>query len=193
MKWDGIVAVSAAALTLGSFVRATRWFRGAGEATPAKTRLTLSAYVCAFIQIGVIACSRPGPFFLWVGLGIYLLAHVVFWWARAAHGKQRPAFAGLDVRPTFLTQAGPYRLVRHPIYTAYLLLWLAGPVISARPWLLLTTLWMAWLHYLAASREERAFAESDLAREYQGYRDRTGMFFPNPVKWLGRLRREVSR
>jgi protein-S-isoprenylcysteine O-methyltransferase Ste14 len=186
MTWEQIVAVSAASVNLFCFVRATRWFRGSRDATPAKTRLTISAYVCAFVQIGVIVCSRPGPAFVWAGLGVYLLAHGVFWWARAAHGKQRPAFAGLGVRPTFLTQTGPYRLVRHPIYTAYLILWVAGAVISARPWLLLTAAWMGCLHYVVASQEERSFADTDLAGDYRSYQDRTGMFFPNPLKWFGR-------
>jgi protein-S-isoprenylcysteine O-methyltransferase Ste14 len=192
MRWEQIVAVSAAALSLYSFVRATKWFRGAKEATPAKTRLTISAYVCAFIQLGVIACSRrPGAVFVCAGLGVYLLAHAVFWWARAAHGKQRPAFAGLAVRPTFLTQTGPYRFVRHPIYSAYLLLWVAGAVISARPWLLLTAVWMGWMHYVVASQEERSFADTDLASEYRSYQQRTGMFFPNPLKVFGR-RQQVT-
>jgi protein-S-isoprenylcysteine O-methyltransferase Ste14 len=186
MSWEQIVAVSAASVNLFVFVRATRWFRGARDATPAKTRLTISAYVCALIQIGVIACSRPGPISVGAGLAVYLLAHAVFRWARAAHGQQRPAFAGLDVRPTFLTQTGPYRLVRHPIYTAYLILWVAGAVIAARPWLLLTAVWMGWLHYVVASQEERSFAGTALAQDYRRYQDRTGMFFPNPLKWFGR-------
>jgi protein-S-isoprenylcysteine O-methyltransferase Ste14 len=116
-----------------------------------------------------------------VGVGLYLLAHLVYWWSLAAHGGKRPAFALVAVKPQFLTQGGPYRLIRHPIYTAYLLVWLAGPVIAAQPWLLLTTLWMASLHYYAARLEERQFAGSELAHDYALYRRRTGMFAPTPT------------
>jgi protein-S-isoprenylcysteine O-methyltransferase Ste14 len=87
----------------------------------------------------------------------------------------------VPVAPQFLTQRGPYRLIRHPIYTAYLLVWLAGPVIAAQPWLLLTTLWMASLHYYAARQEEQQFARSDLAGDYAVYRRGTGMFVPSPL------------
>src|SRR5262249_2202493 len=86
---------------------------------------------------------------------------------------------------SFLTQTGPYRVIRHPIYSAYLLAWLAGPIIAAQPWLLLTTLWMVILHYLAARQEERSFGASSFAQDYQSYRRRTGMFLPSVIGLLG--------
>src|SRR5262249_13208273 len=116
-----------------------------------------------------------------IGTGLFGLALGVYWWARAAHGKERPNFAFIPTTPTVLTQEGPYRVIRHPIYTAYLLAWIAGPVICAQPLLLLLTLFMVGLYWHAARQEERWFAGSDLAAAYDRYRSRTGMFFPSPT------------
>ncbi len=186
MRPDGLFAVGTAAVTLLSFGAAMTWFKKANDRTPAKVCLMLSALACAALQLYAIARSHHAALALrGAGFGIYLLAHVVFWWSLAAHGGKRPAFALVQVKPTFLTQTGPYRLVRHPIYTAYLLVWLAGPVIAAQPWLLLTTLWMTAFHYVAARLEERSFADSPLAGDYAAYRRRTGMFLPTPAAVRG--------
>ncbi len=87
----------------------------------------------------------------------------------------------IPTTPTFLTQSGPYRLVRHPIYSAYLLAWVAGPVICGQPLLLLSTLVMAVIYFFAARQEESWFAGSELAEDYRRYRSRTGMFVPSPA------------
>jgi protein-S-isoprenylcysteine O-methyltransferase Ste14 len=181
MKLDAMLAVGTATVTLLSFGAGMRWFRKANDRTPAKLGLTLSALLCGAVQLAVITGAHAPPAPLrWAGIGLYLLAHLVYWWSLAAHGGKRPAFALVPVKPTFLTQRGPYRLVRHPIYTAYLLAWLAGPVVAARPWLLLTTLWMLALHYYAARQEERLFAQTEFADDYAAYKGRTGMFVPTP-------------
>jgi protein-S-isoprenylcysteine O-methyltransferase Ste14 len=188
VHFENLVAFIFASLTLLTFGLSMRWFRDRKEVTPAKTRLVLSAYVCATVQLLAVAFApRPPAVCLGVGVGLYLLAQGVFWWARTAHGGQRPAFAGTTGRPTFLTQTGPYRFIRHPIYTAYLLAWLAGAIVSAQPWLLIPAGWMALLHYLAARQEEGHFAETPFAQDYEAYRRRTGMFFPS-VRGLLRKR-----
>ncbi len=182
MRPDGLFALGTALVTLLCFGAAMKWFKKANDRTPAKVCLMLSALACAVLQLVTIARSQHTPLALrGLGFAIYVLAHVVFWWSLASHGGKRPAFALVNVQPTFLTQTGPYCLIRHPIYTAYLLVWLAGPVIAAQPWLLLTTLWMTAFHYAAARLEERSFAASPLAPDYAAYRRRTGMFLPTPA------------
>jgi protein-S-isoprenylcysteine O-methyltransferase Ste14 len=184
MKFVDLAALLAAVLTFFSFGAGMRWFKKANHATALKTCLILSALVCAALQVSAIALSHPPAAFRWVGIALYLAAHVIYWWSLASHGGKRPAFALVNVKPSFLTMTGPYRLIRHPIYTAYLLVWLAGPVTAAQWWLLLTTVWMVCFHYHAAWLEERSFAQSDLAEDYRAYRRRTGMFFPNLGAYL---------
>jgi protein-S-isoprenylcysteine O-methyltransferase Ste14 len=163
------------------------YFRCAEQRTAAKTWLIFTAYLCTLIQIATIALTRPpGAVWFWLGMAGYLMANGLFWWALAAHGKSHPAFAFIRVPPTSLTTAGPYRLVRHPIYTAYLLAWCAGAAIAAQPWLLVGVLCMGLFYLSAALQEEKSFLVSALAAPYLEYRRRTGMFFPKLAGLLAR-------
>ncbi len=59
---------------------------------------------------------------------MYLSALSLFWWAIATNRRQPlSAIFSPDV-PVHLMTAGPYRMVRHPFYCAYLLVWFAGLV-----------------------------------------------------------------
>ena len=120
----------------------------------------------------------PAGWGLGLGLACYGFANLVFWSALWAHGKARPAFAFITVKPSTLTRRGPYRLIRHPIYSAYLVAWLAGSIITGQPWLLATVAWMWLLYYVAARNEEKCFAQTSFRQDYDEYRNQTGMFFP---------------
>jgi protein-S-isoprenylcysteine O-methyltransferase Ste14 len=85
-----------------------------------------------------------------------------------------------------LTTAGPYRLVRHPIYAAYLLAWCAGAAIAGQPWLLAPVLGMGLFYVSAARQEETSFLASAFAIPYSEYRRRTGMFVPKVTGLLSR-------
>lgn len=81
-------------------------------------------------------------------------------------------------RPDGFVSAGPYRYVRHPFYSAYLIFWVgcftaAPSILTAASFLVMLAVY-AW----AASSEERLFAEGAHADQYQAYRESTGMFVP---------------
>ncbi len=161
------------------------YFRHARQRTRAKTVLTVSAFACSAAEIALLAMSKPaGAVWFWLGASGFALANIVFWWALAAHGKSHPAFAFIRVAPTSLTTAGPYRLIRHPIYSAYLLTWIAGAVLAAQPLLLLAVAYMGVLYTIAARREETSFLTSPLASQYLMYQQRTGMFIPRATSLL---------
>jgi protein-S-isoprenylcysteine O-methyltransferase Ste14 len=175
-----LTAVLAASATWIGFASTMKtYFRHAERRTPAKTGLIVSGLACTVIQIAVLAgVKQPGAAWSWLGVGLYAAANGLFWWALTAHGKSHPAFAFIRVPPATLTTAGPYRLVRHPIYTAYLLAWCAGAVAAAQPWLLLAVGCMAIIYGSAAWQEEQAFLGSKFAGAYREYRGRSGMFLP---------------
>jgi len=180
MHLPQLVSVLVATGTWIGFVSTKKfYFRYADERAPAKTALLLSGFLCTAAQIITMCVARaPGEVWLWLGFTGYAGANGLFWWALAAHGKTHPAFAFIRAPPASLTTAGPYRLVRHPIYSAYLLAWAAGSVILAQPWLLCTVACMGFIYACAAYQEEKSFMGSVLAPAYQEYRHRTGMFFP---------------
>jgi protein-S-isoprenylcysteine O-methyltransferase Ste14 len=164
------------------------YFRHARKRTPAKTALVGCAFVCTVTQLAVLSFAPPArPAWQWAGVAGFALAQGLFWWALSAHGKSHPAFAFIQVDPATLTTAGPYRLIRHPIYTAYLTAWTAGVVVTGQPWLLPTVLCMAPFYFLAARQEEKSYRASALAPQYEEYQARTGMFVPNvPALWANR-------
>ncbi|MDE1883568.1 MAG: isoprenylcysteine carboxylmethyltransferase family protein [Rhodospirillales bacterium] len=122
---------------------------------------------------------------LWlVALGLFIASLAVFAAAVAASHRTPPTLAFDTDAPNFLLQHGPYRYVRHPFYLAYVLFWLgtAVAVPGALGWA--APLVMTALYIEAAAREERKFANSDLAGAYQAYRARAGMFWPRPLALL---------
>jgi protein-S-isoprenylcysteine O-methyltransferase Ste14 len=188
-----LIAVLVASGTWVGFASIKSYFRYANRRTPAKTGLMVSAFICTVVQVIAMIRARPAsPVWFWLGIAGYGVANCLFWRALAAHGKSHPAFAFIRVAPASLTTAGPYRLVRHPIYTAYLLTWCAGAAICAQPWLLLTVGCMGVFYGSAAHQEEKTFLASGFGPAYQAYRGRTGMFFPKlsglGLGWVSRAR-----
>jgi len=128
-------------------------------------------------------------------LGLYQAIHLVngifaacilvtcialYEWARHTIWGRRFGVGWGDHVPDELCEAGPYRYIRHPLYLAYVLAYLAAFV--ALPHWFTGILLMAnvALFTHAAITDERAIAESPLAADYAAYRSRTGMFWP---KW----------
>ena len=80
--------------------------------------------------------------------------------------------------PDRLITDGPFRWVRHPFCTGYLLGATAPVVATADLRLILIALGMVTVTVSAAVREERVWLASPRAEEYREYRRRTGMFLP---------------
>jgi protein-S-isoprenylcysteine O-methyltransferase Ste14 len=119
-----------------------------------------------------------------------LLARVLFasaivgfaWGAWALGGVDllgvEPLLHGLRERPTrphrFLVR-GPYRWVRHPMYTLTLVLLWSYPDLTADR-LLLNGVWTVWI-FVGSMLEERDLVE-EFADEYRRYRTRVPMLLP---------------
>jgi protein-S-isoprenylcysteine O-methyltransferase Ste14 len=155
------------------------YFRGARRRTAAKMGLTALAAACTGGQIAVLALAdAPDLWLSWGGIVGFVAANVLYWAALATHGSDRPAFAFLPMAPQRLKTTGPYRLVRHPIYSAYLLAWVSGALVAGQWWLLACPLLMAAVYYRAARQEEEILLTGPLAAQYRVYQMRTGMFVP---------------
>ena len=119
-----------------------------------------------------------------VGALLYVWSLSLFWWAIRTNSAARLSAAFSPDVPVHLVEDGPYRLIRHPFYCAYVLAWSAGPIATARWWLLPTAMVMALIYWRAARVEEEKFSRSSLADNYQQYRARTALLVPNPMKFL---------
>ena len=80
--------------------------------------------------------------------------------------------------PRGLVQVGPYRYVRHPFYASYIIFFSAFAIAT---WSLIAigpVVLIVIIYVLAARMEERLFAGTDMAGDYEAYRQQTGFFFP---------------
>ncbi|HSJ21359.1 MAG TPA: isoprenylcysteine carboxylmethyltransferase family protein [Nocardioidaceae bacterium] len=199
-----LVAAMMAAVNAAVWALASRWER-AGHGVDLRTRLPPPPLVgrgADLVQVApfvypVLVAVAPGWTYegplSWstdvylglqaVGLGLWALGIVCAVWAARAIGRYG-AVSGVTVDHQLVSD-GPYRFVRHPVYTAiiavavgttlvfqsYLLLGLAGLSIATHLW---------W-----AVAEEKLLSSSDgLGEAYHTYAARTGRFLPR----VGRAR-----
>ncbi|MDE1895574.1 MAG: isoprenylcysteine carboxylmethyltransferase family protein [Rhodospirillales bacterium] len=175
----GIAAVSCfAAFSWG----VSKHFRSTG-AMPLGMKVTSLLSLALFVAFLLHLTQGASTFWL-ISLGLFIASAAVFAAAVAASRLTPPTLAFDTDAPNFLLQHGPYRYVRHPFYLAYILFWLgtAVAVHGLLGWI--APVLMTALYIEAASREERKFANSELAGAYNAYRARAGMFWPRPLALL---------
>jgi protein-S-isoprenylcysteine O-methyltransferase Ste14 len=109
---------------------------------------------------------------------VLLLAVALYEWARHAIWGRRFGLGWGDHVPEELCVQGPYRLVRHPIYLAYMLAFLAA-LIALPHWLTASSFVANVVLFVHGARhDEHRIDSSALAAGYAAYRERTGMFLP---------------
>jgi protein-S-isoprenylcysteine O-methyltransferase Ste14 len=116
----------------------------------------------------------------WVALGLAILMLPAIHWVLATLGR--------NVTETVFTKEhhelvmrGPYRWVRHPLYTTGLTLFLALGLVAGNWFVLLTSmLAYALLRWVVIPREEAALV-SRFGSQYRSYVQQTGRLVPRPL------------
>ena len=167
-------------LNFGSFIWAAfRHF--IIEANPSRELKWLSVLLIASqLFVLVVACFVPAQTTWQFGIGILaiLLSAMLFWWCIRTNKRQPLTGAFSSNLPQHLVRQGPYRLVRHPFYTSYILTYI-GVVLASQQWWGIPGVVLPMILYIVSSRHEEAkFAESDLADQYAHYKQQTGRFLP---------------
>jgi len=113
----------------------------------------------------------------WIG-AILLLGGVTL--LALAHHHLGKSFHSLVVQKSgqVLVDSGPYRLVRHPIYTAYVLCYFGGGLLASS---LVLTLIPGPLYILFIAlrlAEEEAVMIDQFGPKYRNYMSKTGRFLP---------------
>jgi protein-S-isoprenylcysteine O-methyltransferase Ste14 len=186
--WALIVLFSA--LTISSVYRARARRLGGAIERRREGRLALGARAIgglSALAAMLLHALAPGmmrwasfdapPLVRWTGAGLGLLAIPGAWWVLSS--------IGTNVSETVLTkpdhelvQRGPYRWVRHPLYTLGVVLILAQALMLAS-WvlLLMSALALAAFRALVVPIEERHL-ESSFGDAYRQYRAQTGAMLP---------------
>lgn len=125
-----------------------------------------------------VASGPPVPLALGVAAVLAVASAGLFAWAAGTAGRKRLGACFAANAPSELIADGPYRYVRNPFYTSYLLAHVSTVVASGNPWLAPVAAGLGVLYVAAAVREEREFLVSPLRDRYLAYRARTGRFLP---------------
>ena len=106
---------------------------------------------------------------LGAGLGLFWHSHRTigsFWSIRIEIKKEHR-----------LVTRGPYRYVRHPLYTALFLGYL-GTLLALQSWTLTVWFPVFIVSYVLFAKEEERVMENGFGEAYRAYRQQAGMFLP---------------
>ena len=113
----------------------------------------------------------------WTGVGIALAGFALLQWAQVTLGKSWSDTPRMMKEQTLIT-SGPYRTIRHPIYTAFLLI-LGSTLFISSNWLI----GLCWAGMTILETVSRIGFEESLMLEYFGeqyreYMKKTGRLLP---------------
>lgn len=113
----------------------------------------------------------------WVGFGVALAGFILLQWAQVTLGKSWSDTPRMMQEQTLITR-GPYGFIRHPIYTAFILI-LGSPLLISANWLIgLTWFGMTLIEVISRIRFEEALMLEFFGNQYQEYMKKTGQLFP---------------
>jgi protein-S-isoprenylcysteine O-methyltransferase Ste14 len=140
--------------------------------------LTLLLLLTHKLSIGPLAHRfiPLSPKITWFGVGLTALGVALAIWARAILGRNWSDKVVLKVDHE-LIRRGPYRYLRHPIYTGVLLA-VAGTALAVGKWSgIIALLLLGTTYSLKAMREEELLA-TNFGEAFADYKKQTGFFLP---------------
>lgn len=116
------------------------------------------------------------PFCDWLGVAITAAGIAVAFWARWHLGANWSGVVTLKEGHE-LIRTGPYRTIRHPIYTGMLLA-LLGTAVTVGEVRGLAALALAWFSFYIKARREESFLAQEFGPAFEEHQRHTGMFLP---------------
>ena len=113
----------------------------------------------------------------WVGVGLGVASLPLFAWTHHALGKNW-SLALVTKEEHTLVSSGPYRWVRHPMYTVIFLQGLAFFLLSAN-WVIGISGLVTSTLCVARVRDEEGLMVEEFGDQYRAYMERTGRFLPS--------------
>jgi protein-S-isoprenylcysteine O-methyltransferase Ste14 len=159
------------AVSLGVKAGRTRWTRCAG------VRVAAVLIILLLLRLRVLKehTVTHDPWLQGIGLAIFLLGLALAVWARVYLGRNWGMPMSEKVDPELVT-TGPYRTIRHPIYSGIILAMVGTTVAVSVYWLIAVVLLGAYFLY-SAVMEERYMAEL-FPDAYPRYQQSTKMLIP---------------
>lgn len=146
--------------------------------TPRLSALLYDAAVATqIITTLVLMFTVEGRFVALIVLSVFLysISLLMFWWAIITAKSLDFAFSDEVGR---VVTTGPFKIVRHPFYTSYMLAWFASSFLFNSLILWITLVFLVAFYFLSARKEERVILKSAYSDEYRNYIKNVGMFLP---------------
>src|SRR5438094_8005318 len=142
-----------------------------------RIRVVIVALVILLIRLGAFRDHRANsdPRLAAIGLVLFALGLAFAIWARVHIGRNWGTPMTQKIEPELVT-SGPYRLVRHPIYSGIILAGIGTALALSWLWLPVVALAAIYLAY-SATVEERYLAEQ-FPDSYPSYKRSTKMLVP---------------
>ena len=115
----------------------------------------------------------------WLGVVLAAVGIGLLVWIHHTLGRQYAAKLEIQ-KEHALIEEGPYKKVRHPMYTVFILFSLAVAFISSNLLILIFAVLIAVPFHWITQKEERMLTDQ-FGEEYQSYMKRTGRFLP-PIR-----------
>ena len=110
------------------------------------------------------------------GVALSLYAIVLLPWATWTLGRMYVPGAGVFKDHRLIT-AGPFRYLRHPIYSAIIALWLSA-ALGTLNWLLLVTWPVYVVGVMKPARQEEELLRAKFGDTYEAYAEKAGRLIP---------------
>lgn len=122
----------------------------------------------------------------WIAIPLLGAGFWLFWYGHRTIGRYWGIRIQLKKAHCLVTH-GPYRHVRHPLYTALFLGYL-GTLLALQSWLLAAWFPVFVASYFLFAMEEESMMKHGFGEAYRAYRRHTGMFLPT---WT-RIRADIA-
>jgi protein-S-isoprenylcysteine O-methyltransferase Ste14 len=191
LAWDyatiaAMPAYAYAILVVGWLIWLTPFFRAKRTEKPAKQvdrrarwGILLVGIAYSLLLQGRFWERSPKPWQVALSIVLFALASLLSWTGARALGRQWRIDAGLSADHE-LVMSGPYRLVRHPIYTSLLCI-LLGTGFLITPWrLLLPAILLFVIGTEIRVRIEDNLLASQFGDRFSEYKKRVPAYIPFP-------------
>jgi protein-S-isoprenylcysteine O-methyltransferase Ste14 len=142
-----------------------------------RIRVVLVALVIVLARLGAFRSHRTNtdPWLAAIGLALFVLGLGFAIWARLHIGRNWGTPMTQKNEPELVT-SGPYRLVRHPIYSGILIAAVGTAV--ALSWLWLPVVGLAGIYFVYAATVEERYLAKQFPEDYPAYKRSTKMLVP---------------